>query len=129
MIAALQRAGLRTGGAEGCVGGGTGMICYEFKVASAPLALSCPNRCSNTRSACWCPGKSWFAGGPAHRWSSVGEEISNLLPEPDEAMYMNSILIIVATDAPLLNDSAQPAGAPAADGVVKNGKHFQQLKR
>src|SRR5208283_2644395 len=92
--------------AEGNVGGGTGMICYEFKggigTASRQLPAAAGGFTVGVLVQCNCGGREQLriAGAP------VGQEITqdkvwgNLRPEPDAEK--GSIIIVVATDAPLL---------------------------
>jgi len=116
--------------AEGNVGGGTGMIAYQFKggigTASRAVAVgdrhymlgvllqSNHGRRRNLR----------IAGIP------VGQEISDLMPEPGaeappaplpEAQGKNSILIVIATDAPLDAHQLQRLSRRAALGLGRNG--------
>jgi D-aminopeptidase len=51
----------------------------------------------------------------------VGEEIDDLRPEPDEAQYFNSILMIIATDAPLLPHELDRLARRAVHGLSKTG--------
>jgi D-aminopeptidase len=51
----------------------------------------------------------------------VGEEITNLLPRPDEASFMNSILIVIATDAPLLDYQLNRIARRGGMGLSKTG--------
>lgn len=107
--------------AEGCVGGGTGMICYEFKggIGTSSRVLPAPlNQ--------YTVGVLVQANHGSREYLRidgvpVGEEISNLKPQPDEASYVNSILIVVATDAPLLNDQLFRVARRGGMGLAKTG--------
>jgi D-aminopeptidase len=107
--------------AEGCVGGGTGMICYEFKGGIGTASRALPG-----------PLEKYTVGAivQANHGSReylridgvpVGEEISNMKPEPDEASYLNSILIVLATDAPLLDDQLYRLARRGGMGLAKTG--------
>lgn len=127
VFAALE--GARPGAVrEGNAGGGTGMVAYQFKggtgTASRILAVghrryalgvllqSNHGRRANLR----------IAGIP------VGQEINDLMPEeggvaagPAEARGKNSILIVIATDAPLDARQLQRLSRRAALGLGRNG--------
>jgi len=107
--------------AEGNVGGGTGMICYEFKggIGTASRRLPAP----------WdqyTMGAIVQANHGSRRHLRidgvpVGEEISDLKPAPDEASYFNSILIVIATDAPLLDYQLNRIARRGGMGLSKTG--------
>jgi D-aminopeptidase len=92
--------------AEGCVGGGTGMRAYQFKAG-----IGTASRLVSVRDG----GKTYSVGvlvqanhGRRHQLSvngvPVGKEITDLLPERGSAEVQpgNSLLVAIATDAPLL---------------------------
>jgi D-aminopeptidase len=109
---------------EGNVGGGTGMICYRFKggIGTASRRLAKPLEKYTV-------GVLVQANHGSRRdlkidGVPVGEEISDKLPEPQEASYtlsMSSILMIVATDAPLLDYQLDRVAKRAAMGLAKTG--------
>jgi D-aminopeptidase len=51
----------------------------------------------------------------------VGEEITDLRPEPEGASWGNSILIVLAPDAPLLDHQLRRLAARAVHGLAKTG--------
>jgi len=118
--AALE--GARSGPvAEGCVGGGTGMICYQFKggIGSASRKLPPPLEKYSV-------GVLVQANHGARELLRidgvpVGEEIVDLLPEPGAESEPNSILMIVATDAPLLDYQLNRLARRAGHGLAKTG--------
>lgn len=108
---------------EGNVGGGTGMRCYDFKGGIGTASRKLPE-----------PLEKYMLGvlvQANHGWDArgllridgvpVGEEISNLRPEPDEASFMNSIIIVIATDAPLLDYQLSRLSRRAGLGLAKTG--------
>lgn len=108
---------------EGCVGGGTGMVCYGFKggIGTASRRLPPP-------LASWTVGALVQANHGAREQLRldgvpVGEEIGDLRPEPDEAALpgANSILIVLATDAPLLDLDCARLARRAVHGLAKTG--------
>ncbi len=110
--------------AEGSIGGGTGMICYEFKggngsasrvidmkdkaAPAAPLytvAAFVQANCGRRRDLA-------IAGVP------VGKEI------PENAVYSQdtgSIIIVIATDAPLLPNQLKRLARRASMGLARTG--------
>jgi D-aminopeptidase len=117
VIAALEAA---QGGpvAEGNVGGGTGMVCYEFKggtgTASRRFDLG---------------GKAYHLGAMVQAnfgrrpWLTVrGIPVGQLMP--DDSLWsreQGSIIIVVATDAPLLPVQLQRVARRAGLGMARTG--------
>jgi L-aminopeptidase/D-esterase-like protein len=111
--------------AEGNVGGGTGMICYEFKggigTASRELPAAQGGYTVGVLVQCNCGAREQLriAGVP------VGQEISGdkvwgkLDSRVDEEK--GSIIIVVATDAPLLPHQLKRLARRAALGLARTG--------
>ncbi|HEX4667541.1 MAG TPA: P1 family peptidase [Chthoniobacterales bacterium] len=108
--------------AEGSVGGGTGMICYEFKggtgTASRVLPLAGGDDSGRTctvgalvQANCGRRPQLTIAGVP------VGKEIPGFV-YPKET---GSIIIIVATDAPLLPGQLKRLARRASLGLARTG--------
>ncbi len=113
---------------EGSVGGGTGMICHAFK-----CGIGTASRFIETASGSYTVGvlvqanygvrsELTIAGVP------VGYEIVDLLPKNPAARLGNgSIVIVVATDAPLLPHQLKrlarrvPMGIARVGGYASNG--------
>ena len=103
---------------EGNVGGGTGMVCHEFKggigtssravaVAGTPYTVGVLVQCNYGLRP-----QLRIAGAP------VGLEI------PEDAAYTDetgSIIIVVATDAPLLAHQTKRLARRASLGLARNG--------
>jgi D-aminopeptidase len=109
---------------EGSVGGGTGMICYEFKGGSGTASRkvemkgdkNAPARAFTVgvivQANCGRRPQLTIAGVP------VGKEI------PDNAVFSKengSIIIVVATDAPLLPHQLKRLARRAALGLARTG--------
>ncbi len=109
---------------EGSVGGGTGMICYEFKGGTGTASRvadmkdkAAPSAPSYTVGAlvqanCGRRRGLTIAGVP------VGKEI------PDNAVYSQdtgSIIIVIATDAPLLPNQLKRLARRASMGLARTG--------
>jgi D-aminopeptidase len=111
--------------AEGNVGGGTGMICYEFKggIGTASRKLS-EKRGSYTVGVlvqCNCGGRRQLTVAGV----AVGKEIpDHTLVEyhrTDEAVDTGSIIIVIATDAPLLPHQLKRLARRATMGPARTG--------
>jgi D-aminopeptidase len=117
VIAAIESA--KTGPlAEGCVGGGTGMIAYEFKAGTGTASRSV-----RTRVGDYSLGVLVQANHGLRDWLTVcgvpvGREMrDNLLWGAERG----SIIAVVATDAPLLPHQLQRLARRAALGVGRGG--------
>lgn len=108
--------------AEGCVGGGTGMVCYGFKGGTGtssrvtdggkkgrPYTVGVLVQANHGRRP-----QLTVEGVP------VGREIPELMPERGEARS-KSILVVVATDAPLLPVQLQRLAKRTALGLARTG--------
>ena len=107
---------------EGSVGGGTGMICYEFKGGNGtasrivPVAgVAEPERTYTVgafvQANCGRRSQLMIAGVP------VGQEIPGSVSPKDTG----SIIIVVATDAPLLPGQLKRLARRASLGLVRTG--------
>lgn len=133
VMAALEAA---KGGrvAEGNVGGGTGMICHRFKggigTASRVVAAEGQSWTVGVLVQCNYGARDLLrvAGVP------VGREITDLmperasapapgmpLPEPVPGERAGSIIVVVATDAPLLPNQLKRVARRVSLGLARNG--------
>jgi D-aminopeptidase len=111
--------------AEGNVGGGTGMVCHQFKggigTASRVLAANAGGYTVGVLVQCNYGLRQYLrvAGVP------VGQEIPDLLPGPARSGSSDeengSIIVVVATDAPLLPHQLKRIATRVALGVGKMG--------
>jgi len=104
--------------AEGGVGGGTGMICYEWKGG-----IGTASRILDARAGGYTVGVLVQANhGLRHQLRiaglAVGREIRDGLVRTQDA---GSIIIVVATDAPLLPHQAKRLARRAALGLARTG--------
>ncbi len=122
VVAALDGA---AGGAvdEGSVGGGTGMICHEFKGG-----IGTSSRVVETKSGAFTIGALVQANhGSREDFRVDGVPVGRLLdaahtPTPwDEPVQSSSIIIIVATDAPLLPFQCRRLAKRATVGFARAG--------
>jgi len=105
---------------EGAVGGGTGMICYEYKggIGTASRLVE-----SNTES--YTVGALVQANHGARALLridgvAVGAELA-ARNKPEISPDLNSIIMIVATDAPLLSHQLDRLSRRATHGLAKTG--------
>lgn len=111
--------------AEGNVGGGTGMVCYGFKggigTASRRLEASRGGYTVGVLVQCNCGARRQLRIGGL----PVGLELSQNPPQAAAAgAYREdtgSIIIVVATDAPLLPHQAQRLARRATMGLARTG--------
>ncbi|RUP00492.1 P1 family peptidase [Hyphomicrobium sp.] len=117
VIAAID--GARPGPvAEGCVGGGTGMIAYEFKGGTGTAS-----RRATTRLGEHTIGVLVQANHGIKPWLTVcGKPVGDLLPgERVYSMERGSIIVIIATDAPLLPGQLERLARRASIGIGRGG--------
>ncbi|UUQ64868.1 P1 family peptidase [Pseudomonas fuscovaginae UPB0736] len=109
--------------AEGAVGGGTGMICHEFKggIGTASRALS-------AEQGGWTVGAFVQANHGQRRELRVdGYPVGRVLqdlPSPfgeQDTPGMGSIVVVLATDAPLLPHQCQRLAQRASLGIARTG--------
>jgi D-aminopeptidase len=112
--------------AEGNVGGGTGMICHEFKCGTGTSSRVV--KISNTPYAVGALVQANYGVRRELRIAGVpiGRHLTNDLvwTRPDEPPQdQGSIIIVVATDAPLLPHQLQRLARRAALGLARNGSY------
>ena len=106
---------------EGSVGGGTGMITYGFKGGIGTSSRVLPPPLDKYTVGVLVQANH---GGRAQLRIDgvpVGEAISDLRPDPDWASTLNSILIVMATDAPLLDYQLNRLARRGVHGLSKTG--------
>jgi D-aminopeptidase len=109
--------------AEGCVGGGTGMTCHEFKGG-----IGTSSRIVQTKSGTFTVGalvQSNYGSRELFRVDGVpvGKEIGlDKIPSPRALPSVEgSIIVIIATDAPLLPDQCKRLAQRATMGIARVG--------
>lgn len=109
--------------AEGCVGGGTGMNCHEFKGG-----IGTASRKTSDETGAWTVGVLVQANyGMRHSFRvdgvPVGREIGyDVVPSQREAPVKDgSIIVVLATDAPLLPDQCRRIAQRATLGIARVG--------
>jgi L-aminopeptidase/D-esterase-like protein len=107
--------------AEGAVGGGTGMTCYGFKggIGTASRIVGEYKVAALVQCNCGRREQLRIGGYP------VGEEIQNLttaaLGQPGIERDFGSIIIVIATDAPLLPQQLKRLARRASLGLARTG--------
>jgi len=107
--------------AEGCVGGGTGMRAFRFKAGIGTASRRVP-----------CGDRSYTVGalvqanfGSRHQLRvdgvPVGRQIPGLMPERGGEDGNNSLLVVIATDAPLVPVQLRRLGKRASLGMARTG--------
>ena len=111
-----------TGGpvAEGSVGGGTGMICYEFKGGTGTS--------SRVVAGIADPGRNFTVGalvqancGRRSQLTIAGMPVGKEIPGSVYPKETGSIIIVVATDAPLLPGQLKRLARRASLGLARTG--------
>src|SRR5262249_40798299 len=117
VFAALDSA--RSGAvAEGNVGGGTGMVCFEFKGGIGTASRLLPERLGGWTVGVLVQGNFGLRHQPRIARVPVGQELAEGAVRPKES---GSIIIVVATDAPLLPHQLKRLARRAALGLARTG--------
>ena len=104
--------------AEGAVGGGTGMICYEFKGGTGTASRRLSAKAGGytlgvlVQANCGLRRQLTIAGVP------VGRELNLPSQREDD---LGSIIIVIATDAPLLPHQLKRLARRASMGLARTG--------
>ncbi|MGB3564705.1 MAG: P1 family peptidase [Thermoanaerobaculia bacterium] len=106
---------------EGSVGGGTGMICYGFKGGIGTASRELPAPLDGYTVGVLVQANHGIREHLRIDGVPVGEEILDLRPRPEETGSPNSILMIIATDAPLLSHQLDRLARRAVHGLAKTG--------
>ncbi len=104
--------------AEGNVGGGTGMIAYEYKGGTGTAS-----RKVTVRAGDYTVGVLVQANHGRGPWLEIcGVRVGEVLPpEPIWSKETGSIIVIIATDAPLLPGQLERMARRAAIGIGRGG--------
>jgi L-aminopeptidase/D-esterase-like protein len=106
---------------EGNVGGGTGMVCYGFKGGTGTSSRKYGPYTVGVLVQCNCGRRAQLriAGVP------VGQEISDGVPYAKNGAFrdadVGSVIIVVATDAPLLPQQLKRLARRASLGLARTG--------
>lgn len=112
---------------EGSVGGGTGMICYEFKggngTASRKVVIAQPGQSGPPKaSRAFTVGAFVQANcGRRSQLTIAGVPVGKELPGAVYKEEAGSIIIVIATDAPLLPNQLKRLARRASLGLARTG--------
>ena len=108
--------------AEGNVGGGTGMICHEFKCGTGTSSRKVPIAGTHYTLGALVQANYGVRSELRIAGAPVGQHLRNdtLWDRPAD---QGSIIIVVATDAPLLPHQLQRVARRAALGLARNGSY------
>src|SRR6266403_48010 len=111
---------------EGSVGGGTGMICYEFKGGTGTASRMIPVAAVASRGSS--ETKQFAIGvlvqancGRRPQLTIRGLEVGKKIPGSVYKQETGSIIIVVATDAPLLPHQLKRLARRASLGLARTG--------
>jgi D-aminopeptidase len=107
--------------AEGNVGGGTGMTCYQFKGGIGTASRKLRKPLDKYTVGVLVQANHGSRDELRIDGVPVGEELTDLMPDPDEASYLSSILIVIATDLPLLDYQLNRVARRGAMGLGRTG--------
>jgi L-aminopeptidase/D-esterase-like protein len=111
--------------AEGNVGGGTGMICYEFKggIGTSSRILSVEQGGYSVGVLAQCNfglrRQLLVAGVPVGR--EIPEDLPASHPPGEDASEVGSVIVVVATDAPLLPHQLKRIARRVSMGLARTG--------
>ena len=108
---------------EGNVGGGTGMICHEFKGGIGTSSRLVETRSGNFTLGALVQTNYGDRGQLRVDGVPVGREIgTDQVPSPWQAPpQSSSIVVVIATDAPLLGDQCKRLAQRATSGLARVG--------
>ena len=107
---------------EGNVGGGTGMICYEFKCGSGTASRRVSDAAGGYTVGVFVQANHGRRSELRIAGVPVGREIPVVRTPGDlEPPELGSIIIVVATDAPLLPHQLQRLARRASLGLARTG--------
>ena len=108
--------------AEGNVGGGTGMVCYEFKGGSGTASRVFTIDSTQYTLGVFVQANFGRRSDLLIRGMEVGEEITNLEPIVNEPKRKDgSIIVIVGTNTPLLPGQLKLVAKRVTHGIARTG--------
>ena len=109
--------------AEGNVGGGTGMICYQFKCGTGTASRKLDTQAGGYTVGVLVQANHGVRSQLRVAGAPVGAELPVTPPRApgDDAHELGSIIIIVATDAPLLPHQLERIARRASLGLARTG--------
>ncbi len=106
---------------EGNVGGGTGMICYQFKCGTGTASRTIDAQAGGYTVGVLVQANHGLRSQLRIAGVPVGAEIPVAAPRGADDHELGSIIIVVATDAPLLPHQLERVARRAALGLARTG--------
>lgn len=106
--------------AEGNTGGGTGMVAHQFKGGTGTASRVLDGSAGGYTIGVLVQANYGARGGLMIAGVPVGREITDLMPKEVSA-DTGSIIVCIATDAPLLPHQLKRVAKRAALGIARNG--------
>lgn len=106
---------------EGSVGGGTGMICYGFKGGIGTSSRKVENYTVGVLVQCNCGTRELLRIGGVPIGEAVERSPSAAAEQPGIKQDRGSIIIVVATDAPLVAHQLKRLARRASLGLARTG--------
>ena len=114
--------GARSGAvAEGNVGGGTGMVAHQFKGGAGTASRRLDPGGGAYTVGVLVQANYGARSGLTIAGVPVGREIADLMPKEGAPPDTGSIIVVIATDAPLLPHQLKRLARRAALGIARNG--------
>jgi L-aminopeptidase/D-esterase-like protein len=114
--------GARTGAvAEGSVGGGTGMVCYQFKCGTGTASRKLATQAGGYTVGVLVQANHGLRSELRIAGVPVGADLPVRAAGGGEDPEMGSIIIVVATDAPLLPHQLERIARRASLGLARTG--------
>jgi L-aminopeptidase/D-esterase-like protein/DNA helicase HerA-like ATPase len=107
--------------AEGNVGGGTGMQCYEFKCGIGTASRKVASRAGGHTVGVLVQANMGLRPQLLVAGVPVGKELSNPADANRSREELGSIIIVVATDAPMLPHQLKRIARRASHGLARTG--------
>jgi D-aminopeptidase len=107
--------------AEGNVGGGTGMVAHQFKGGTGTASRKLDPGSGGHTVGVLVQANYGARSGLTIAGVPVGKEIADLMPKEGATPDTGSIIVVVATDAPLLPHQLKRLARRAALGIARNG--------
>lgn len=111
--------------AEGNVGGGTGMICHEFKCGTGTASRRTHTEAGDFTVGVLVQANYGLRDSLRIAGVPVGQHLRNdrVYSEPDPKSETGSIIVVVATDAPLLPHQLKRIAKRAGMGLARMGSY------
>ncbi len=106
--------------AEGNVGGGTGMVAHQFKGGTGTSSRKLSDKAGGYTVGVLVQANYGTRNGLTIAGVPVGKEITDLMPKRAD-VDQGSIIVVIATDAPLLPHELKRVAKRATLGIAKTG--------